>query len=85
MSSHNKVTIRKKSSSKIECIWIISKTKSINNLLDLFRIDTLYEGTRDFYAMFLPYGFAGYKETLDKVQQKGFPRYLPVYNKVIIK
>ena len=48
---------------------------------DVYRIDMLYEGARDFIGIFMAYGFAGYEEFLEKAKS-GMPRYLNVFNQV---
>jgi glutathione S-transferase len=43
----------------------------------------LYEGTRDFQATFVAYGFQGYEPVLEAAKTKAIPKYLPVYEKVL--
>lgn len=47
------------------------------------RIDCLFEGSRDFLSFFMDYGFAGYKDYLDKAKENALPKYLPIFEKVV--
>ena len=49
-----------------------------------FKIDTIFEGTRDFHNnYFLIHGFNGWN--LDKIVHEALPKYLPIFEKVIMK
>ena len=50
---------------------------------EAFKIDCLFEGTRDLNMTFMPYGFQGWEEVLDKARKVDLPKYLPVYNRVL--
>jgi len=47
-----------------------------------FRVDSLFEGSRDFLAFFRSYGFQGWSKYLQIAEKKAMPNYLPIYNKV---
>ena len=49
----------------------------------MFRIDVLFEGTRDFLAGFMKYGFEPYDVVIKSVKENQFKRYLPIYENVI--
>ena len=47
-----------------------------------FRVDMYYEGSRDFYAVFLAMVFTDENECLKKAKEVMVPKYFPVYEKV---
>nr|QUF59391.1 glutathione S-transferase GSTA1/2 [Brachionus angularis] len=53
------------------------------NEQDIFKIDVLFEGTRDFNSAFMSYGFQGFQQVLDKAKQTAMPRYLTIFNQVL--
>ena len=45
----------------------------------------LFEASRDFFKPFLRFCFAPDDDVKKNIREKFFPRYLPVYNKVIAR
>jgi len=47
------------------------------------QIDILTEGTRDFLGYFMGFSFFDDAKLLDDIREKGLPRYMPVYEKIV--
>jgi len=50
---------------------------------DAFRIDMLSEGGRDFNNFFMGFGFGDDKVIIGKLKSETFPRYLPIFEKIL--
>jgi len=50
---------------------------------DQVRIDSLYDGTRDFMTVFMAPIFRMSEEEMKKQAEEAFPKYLPVFEKVL--
>nr|AYN44472.1 glutathione S-transferase A1/2-3 [Brachionus calyciflorus] len=55
------------------------------NEQEKLNVDILFEGTRDFNSAFMSYGFAGFTEVLDNAKKTAIPKYLPVFNSVLLR
>jgi hypothetical protein len=60
----------------------LKKNQSEKVYFYYFRVDSLFEGSRDFLAFFRSYGFQGWSKYLQIAEKKAMPNYLPIYNKV---
>ena len=58
--------------------------KILNKIIKFFRVDIIFEGTRDFREIFGHYGFNGWDEVLEYIKQNTLPNYLPIYEKLLI-
>ena len=54
----------------------------MENFLPFARIDTFYEGSRDFQTLFMPIGFLNPEDVLKTAKEKSLSRFLPCFNKV---
>jgi glutathione S-transferase len=54
-----------------------------SNVDEEYKINALYDGTRDLYGFFLSAGFDAECEEKAKTNPKALPRYLPVFNRTL--
>ncbi|XP_052088659.1 glutathione S-transferase alpha-4-like isoform X2 [Mytilus californianus] len=54
-----------------------------SNELEAVKIDMYYEGSRDFYSVFIAMVFTDENECLKKVKEVMLPKYFPVYEKIL--